>query len=103
MTRDFVLTTRLCANYQRLCADYFGMTRDFVQEIQLGMKFTTNSATGKCLSELLFGLKLMSISESILGNIINDVTIYSQEDLVKLRTEARDKMESQKKKKNYQV
>ncbi|CAK1589624.1 unnamed protein product [Parnassius mnemosyne] len=69
---------------------------EYIADIQLGMNTTVNRATGKSPSELLFGYKLMNVSETILGDVISPTTEYTQgENLVEMRSAASDRIEKQ--------
>lgn len=69
---------------------------EFVNEIQLGMNTTVNKSTNKSPSELLFGCKLVNMSENIINDIIH-VTNHctSGDDLTRIRLEASEKIEKE--------
>ena len=72
---------------------------DYVGDIQLGINTTVSKATGKSPSELLFGFKLISTSENILGDAISNTTQrVSGNDLMQLRSDAKEKIDKDQEK-----
>jgi len=69
---------------------------EYVGEIQLAINTTTNETTGKSPSELLFGCKLINASENIISDVIYATNHrVSGDDLVKMRTEANERIQRQ--------
>lgn len=67
---------------------------EYIGDIQLGINTTVNKTTKKSPSELLFGFRLMNGSESMLSDVINDISDrLSGDDLMQLRSEARERIE----------
>lgn len=59
---------------------------EYVGDIQLGINTTVNKTTGKSPSELLFGCKLVTASENILSEVIDEISERVDEnDLISLR------------------
>ncbi|KAL0902042.1 hypothetical protein ABMA27_000009 [Loxostege sticticalis] len=67
---------------------------EYVGDIQLGINTTVNKSTGKSPSELLFGCKLVTTSENMLGDVITETSqLVSGNELMRLRSDAKDKMD----------
>lgn len=69
---------------------------EHVGSVQLGMNTTVNKSTGKSPSELLFGFKLVNLSENILGNVICEtIEPITGDKLQSLRSNASDSIQKQ--------
>ncbi|XP_022830961.1 uncharacterized protein K02A2.6-like [Spodoptera litura] len=69
---------------------------EYVSDVQLGLNTSVNKSTGKSPSELLFGYNVKTVSENILGDIINTTTDrISGDELINLRNESMHKIEKQ--------
>lgn len=69
---------------------------EYIGDIQLGINTTINKTTGKSPSELLFGCKLVTASENMLSEVIDEISErVDVENLVKLRSEAKKRIDKQ--------
>lgn len=69
---------------------------EHVGDIQLGINTTINKSTGKSPSELLFGCKLVTTTENMLGDVITETSqLASGADLMQLRSEAKNKIDKE--------
>ncbi|XP_045456265.1 uncharacterized protein LOC123666103 [Melitaea cinxia] len=69
---------------------------EYIGDIQLGINTTVNKSTGKSPSELLFGCKLVSASENLLVDVIDETyERVTGDDLMQLRSDTKNKIEKQ--------
>lgn len=69
---------------------------EFVGDIQLGINTTVHKTTGKSPSEILFGCKLINVSENILSDVIIETNNQiDEENLAKIRSEVKSRIEKQ--------
>lgn len=69
---------------------------EYIGDIQLGINSTVNKTTGNTPSQLLFGCKLVSASENMLGDIITETSqLVKGDDLMQLRSNAKDKIDKE--------
>lgn len=69
---------------------------EYVPDVQIGLNTTIHKITRKSPSELLFGFRLTSTTESILSDVINDtVNVTSTEEIVEMRQKSGELIKAQ--------